>query len=298
MPEKTFLIIDGNSILHRAHHALPPLSTKEGELVSAIYGFLLVFFKVLKEIKPEYIAVTFDVPGPTFRHEQFKGYKATRQKAPEEFYSQIPKVKEILKSFSVPIFEKGGYEADDLIGTIAFQVSRKQIFPKIENLIVSGDLDTLQLIDDRTKVYFLKKGIKNTIIYDEEKTKERYEGLSPGQLADYRSLRGDPSDNIPGAPGIGDKTAIAFLKEFGHIENLYYEIENNSDKGRGVKARLREILNNSKEQVLFSKILATIRKDVDIKIDLEECKWKSYDRDKVASQLSGLEFYSLIQRLP
>ena len=298
MAKKTFLIIDGNSVLHRAHHALPPLSTKKGELVSAIYGFLLVFFKVLKEIKPGYIAVTFDVQAPTFRHQQFKGYKATRQKAPEEFYSQIPKTKEILKSFNIPIFEKEGYEADDLIGTIAFQISKRQVFPKIETLIVSGDLDTLQLIDDQTKVYFLKKGIKNTIVYDEEKTKERYQGLSPGQLADYRSLRGDPSDNIPGAPGIGDKTAIIFLKEFGNIENLYQEIEKNSDTAKKLKTRLKEILSNNKEQVLFSKILATIRKDADIKVDLEECEWRDYDRDKVTHLLDELEFYSLIQRLP
>src|SRR4030042_3767547 len=224
IPKKRFIIIDGNAILHRAYHALPPLTTKGGELVSAIYGFLLVLFKTLKELHPDYIAATFDLPGPTFRHKQFKEYKATRIRAPEEFYSQIPKLKEILQSFNIPIFEKEGYEADDLIGTIADLISKKEILPKIETVILSGDLDVFQLINTDTKVNFLRKGIKDIVLYGQKEAEEKYQGLKPNQLIDYKALRGDSSDNIPGVPGIGEKIATSLIQDFGNLENLYKEL--------------------------------------------------------------------------
>jgi len=296
--EKRFIIIDGNSILHRAYHALPPLTTKKGELVSAIYGFLLVFLKTLKELRPDYIVATFDLPGPTFRHEKFKAYKATRPKTPEELYSQIPKLKEILKSLNVPIFEKKGYEADDLIGTIASQISKKQIFPKIETIILSGDLDTFQLINSQTKVYMPKKGIKEVILYDENKARERYQGLSLRQLLDYKALKGDPSDNIPGVPGVGEKTAIKILKEFDSLENLYQELADDTEKTQKLKTKLKETLNKNKEQAFLSRLLATIEKDVPLEFNLKDCQWKDYSKKEVAKLLENLEFYSLIKRLP
>ena len=288
--KKRLIIIDSNSIIHRAFHALPPLTTKKGELVNAVYGFLLVFFKVLREFQPDFVVATFDFPAPTFRHKEFKEYKATRPKAPDELYNQIPKVKEILESFNVPIFEKEGFEADDLIGAIAKLAPKKQILPAIETIILSGDLDTLQLINLHTKVYILKKGVKETILYDEKAVKERY-GLSPEQLVDFKALKGDPSDNIPGVPGIGEKTAIKLIKEFGNLENLYSALT-------GLNQPLRAKLEEYKDQAFFSKNLAKINQNVEIDFDFKKGEWKNYDREKVTKILKDLEFFSLIARLP
>lgn len=213
-----FIIIDGNALLHRAWHALPPLFTKKGELINVVYGFTMIFLRVLKELKPTHFVVTFDKKAPTFRHEIFKEYKAQRIKQSDEFYNQIPRVKELLEAFNIPIFEKEGYEADDLIGTIATQLTI--INPLIEIIIVTGDLDLLQLIDKNINVCTLKKGITETIIYDEKAVKERY-GLEPKQMIDFKALRGDPSDNILGVKGIGEKTATDLLKNFGTLEKIY-----------------------------------------------------------------------------
>ncbi len=209
--QKQLIIIDSNSVIHRAFHALPPLTTKKGEIVNAVYGFLLVFFKAVKEFKPDFIAACFDFPAPTFRHKKFKDYKAKRPVAPKELYSQIPIVKEVLGVFNVSVFEKQGFEADDIIGTISEKFPKKQVLPEVEIVILSGDLDTLQLVNKNTKVYLLKKGVKNTVLYDETLVKERYSGLNPEQLVDLRALRGDPSDNIPGIIGIG--VVIGFRPE-------------------------------------------------------------------------------------
>jgi DNA polymerase-1 len=288
--KKRLVIIDSNSIIHRAYHALPPLTTKKGELVNAVYGFLLVFFKVLREFKPDFVVATFDFPAPTFRHQEFKEYKATRPKAPDELYNQIPKVKEILNSFNVPIFEKEGFEADDLIGTISRLAPKKQILPAIETIILSGDLDTLQLINQHTKVYILKKGVKETILYDERAVRERY-GLPPEQLIDFKALKGDPSDNIPGVPGIGEKTAIKLIKEFGSLENLYSSLT-------GLNQPLRAKLEEYKDQAFFSKNLAKINQNIEIDFDFKKGEWKNYDREKVTKILKDLEFFSLVARLP
>lgn len=295
---KRLIIIDGHAVLHRAFHALPPLTTKKGELVNAIYGFLLVFFKALKEFQPDFVAATFDLPRPTFRHEKFKQYKAKRPKMADELAEQIPKVKDILRAFDVPIFEKEGFEADDLIGALAQQAEQKQVFPKIETIIVSGDLDTLQLVDERTKVYALRKGVKDTVLYDEARVKERFEGLEPSQLLDYKALRGDPSDNIPGASGIGEKTALMLIKEFGNIEALYEAIEKNAPEAEKISSSVRTKLLLSKEQVLLSKMLVNIRRDAPITLDLKECRWGGYDKEKAAQALRDFEFYSLIEKMP
>ncbi len=293
-----FIIIDGNAVLHRAYHALPPLTTKKGILVNAIYGFLLVFLKAIREFQPDFIAATFDLPAPTFRHLKFKAYKATRIKAPDEFYQQMPKLKEILRAFNVPIFEKEGFEADDLIGTLAKIIQKKQVFPEIETIILSGDLDMLQLVDKKTKVYALKKGIKETILYNRNKVLERYQGLKPSQLPDFKALKGDPSDNIPGVPGIGEKTAIKILKEFRSLENLYQELERKSEKAKKLKTKVKEILIQSKDQAFLSKVLATIRTDAEIDFMLKRCQWGKYDKKKIVKLFKDLEFYTLIPRLP
>ena len=288
--KKRLLIIDANSVIHRAYHALPRLTTEKGELVNAIYGFLLVFFKAIKEFQPDYIVATFDFPAPTFRHKKFKEYKITRPPAPEELYQQIPKVKEVLKSFDVPVFEKEGFEADDLIGTIAHLSPKRQVVPEIETIILTGDLDTLQLVDWHTKVYALSRGVKEAVLYDRGKVQQRY-GISPKQLTDFKALKGDPSDNIPGVPGIGEKTAIELIKEFGSLENLYQNLAK-------LKPKLKESLLLQKEQAFLSKELAEIKTNVPIDFNLKKCQWREYDKEKITKILSSLEFQSLIKRLP
>ncbi|HLE18350.1 MAG TPA: hypothetical protein VI728_08710, partial [Syntrophales bacterium] len=172
---KTLVLLDGNALIHRAFHALPPLTTKEGELVNAAYGFTMTLLSVLEKFHPEYIAASFDLAGPTFRHEQFAEYKATRVKAPDELYAQIPRVKEIVQAFNIPIFEKEGYEADDCVGTLARQAEQQNV----EVIIVTGDNDVLQLVTPMVKVFTLRKGIKDTVLYDEKGVEEKY-GFQPG----------------------------------------------------------------------------------------------------------------------
>ncbi len=287
--KKRLVLIDANALIHRSFHALPPLTTKKGELVNAVYGFTSVMLRVLKELKPDYIVTTFDLPKPTFRHREYKAYKATRPKTPEELSQQFSKVKEVIKAFDIPIFEKEGFEADDIIGTIV-----KKTGKDIEDIVVTGDLDTLQLVDENTKVYTLKKGITDTVIYDEKAVDERY-GLKPEQLVDFKGLKGDPSDNIPGVPGIGEKTAIKLLQQFGSLEDIYKEIQNPKSKIQDpLKARLLE----NKAQAIFSKKLATIRYDVPIKFNLKDCETETYDKQQVIKLFQELDFKSLINRLP
>jgi len=291
--KKRLIVIDGNALVHRAFHALPPLKTKKGELVNGVYGFFLIFLKAVRELKPDFIAATFDLPGKTFRHKKYKEYKGKRPKAPEELYLQIPKIKELLKIFNIPVFEKEGFEADDLIGTITKKAPQKQVFPEVESIILTGDLDTLQLVDKNTKVYTLRKGFRDTVIYDEEKVKERYQ-LLPSQLLDFKALKGDPSDNIPGVPQIGEKRAINLLKEFDSLENIYKEIE----ETKKIQARFKKILKDYEEQAYFSKSLAEIRSDVPIEFNLKDCAFKDYDREKVKKAFEDLGFHSLIRQLP
>ncbi len=289
--KKRLLVIDSNSVIHRAYHALPPLTTKKGEVVGAVYGFLLVFLKAIKEFKPDFVIACFDVPGPTFRHEKYKEYKANRPKAPDDLYQQIPKVKEVMAGFNVSVCEKPGFEADDLIGTIAKAAPQKQAFPELETIIISGDSDNLQLINSKTKVYVLRKGVKDTVLYDKEKVMEKYQGLTPEQLIDYRALRGDPTDNIPGVPGVGEKTAIELIQKFGTLENLYQNLDE-------LKPKLKQLLTQNKEQALISRDLTIIDKNAPIEFNLNECRWDNYNKEKAEKSLKELEFYSLISRLP
>ncbi|MBU4481758.1 hypothetical protein KKH59_05645 [Patescibacteria group bacterium] len=320
---KRLIIIDSNSVIHRAFHALPPLTTKKGELVNAVYGFLLVFFKAIKEFQPDYIAACFDMPGPTFRHKKYKEYKANRPPTPKELNNQIPKVKEILEGFNVPVFEKQGFEADDIIGTLALRAAKfsrpegARLAPpaggaaKIKNIIISGDLDLLQLVDEQTEVYILRKGVKDTVLYDENLVKEKYGGLTSEQLLDFKALRGDPSDNIPGVKGVGEKTAVDLLLKFGSLENIYKEIGKNSEasekapkeskhptgQAKTIKPKLKEALLKYKEQAFLSKDLARIEENVPVDFNLAKCQWKDYNKEKVTKILKDFEFYSLIERL-
>ena len=281
-----FMIIDGNALIHRSFHALPPLTTKTGEIVNAVYGFTAVLLKALREFKPEYVALTLDRKEKTFRHEQFAGYKATRVKAPDELYAQIPRVKEIAQAFNIPIFELAGFEADDLIGTLANKVDGL-----IEKIIVTGDMDTLQLINEHTKVFAMKRGLTDSMIYDSGAVKERY-GLEPEQMIDFKALRGDPSDNIPGVKGIGEKTATDLLQNFKTLDGVYENINSNK-----IKDRTRELLLLHKPDALMSKELATIKGDVNIEFDLAKARFGQFDQEKLAKLFNELEFRSLLPRL-
>lgn len=299
--KKRFLIIDANALIHRAYHALPPLRNRKGELINAIYGFCSIFFKILKELEPDFIIATFDLPFPTFRHKKFKEYKAKRPKTPEELSQQILKVKDLLKEFDIPVLEKRGFEADDIMGTVSRLVSKKETKWQIENIILTGDTDLFQLVDSDTKVYFLKKGIKNTVLYNKELVKERYQGLDPEELVDFKALKGDPSDNIPGVPGIGEKTAIELIKRFGSLENLYSTLDQKptSDaNSTGLNQRIRDLLQEHKEQAFLSKSLVQIERNVPMDFNLEKCQWKNGDREKVIQAIKELGFRSLIKRLP
>ena len=296
--QKKFLVIDSNSIIHRAYHALPPLTTKSGQEVGAVYGFLLALFKTLKEFRPDFVVAAFDFPAPTFRHKEFKAYKAKRPKMPPQLSQQIEQIKEILGIFGIAVFEKKGFEADDLIGTIVKRISQKQIFPEAEIIILSGDFDTLQLVNSQTRVCFPKKGVKETILYDSELVKEKYDGLKPSQLVDFKALRGDPSDNIPGVRGIGQKTAIALIKEFEALENLYFEIESHTERAGKIKPRIKELLIKHKEDAFFSKQLVQITCNVPIEFSLEMCRFGKYDEQKIKALFEKLEFFSLIKKIP
>jgi DNA polymerase I len=294
-PNKRFLIIDSNAVIHRAFHALPPLTTKAGEPMGAVYGFLLVFLKAIKDFNPEFIAAAFDFPAPTFRHKKFEGYKAKRPKAAKELYLQIPKVKEFLSYFNVPIFEKEGFEADDIIGTLALLATQQSL---VKTIILTGDLDALQLIDGNTGVYALRRGVKDAVLYDARLTKEKFYGIGPESLVDFKALRGDPSDNIPGILGVGEKTAAELLIKFKNLKNLYDELENDSKESQNIRPKLKEMLLAQKEQAFLSRELAEIKRDVPMDFSLDECNWQNYDTGKVVKVLENYEFYSLIKKLP
>ncbi|MEA3295756.1 MAG: 5'-3' exonuclease H3TH domain-containing protein [Patescibacteria group bacterium] len=294
---KTLIIIDSNALIHRAFHALPELTTKKGEKVNAIYGFLLIFFRAARELKPDCVVATFDRIEPTFRHKRFKDYKAKRKKAPQDLYDQIPKIKNILRALNIPIFEKAGFEADDLIGTIAKKAKEQE--KDIEIYILTSDLDVFQLIDDKTRIYNLRKGIKDIEIFDEKKVIEKFD-FSPKQIIDFKALAGDPSDNLPGAQGIGKETTVKLIKEYKTIENLYRVLK----KGEAwdLTSKIRENLIKHEKQVLLSYELAKIDQFVDIDFNLEKSKYISLSADEKTKQkikqiFENYNFYTLINKI-
>jgi DNA polymerase-1 len=285
------IIIDGNAIIHRSFHALPPtLRTKDGVLVNAVYGFTSFLLKALNEFHPEYVILTLDKAGKTFRHETYAEYKATRTKAPDELYEQIPLVKKVAEAFDIPIFELSGFEADDLIGTLSRQAEDEK---NLETIIMTGDMDTLQLIDDKTKVYTMSRGLSDSVLYDTQKVNERY-GLKPTQIIDYKALRGDPSDNIPGVKGIGEKTAVELLQNFNDLEGVYKAAEKNDKK---IKARTLELLAASRDNAFLSQELATIDCEAPIKLLLDKARFANFNLEKVLSLFSEFEFRSLLGRV-
>lgn len=288
MKEK-LVLLDASAIIYRAFFALPPLTTKDGRLINAAFGFAQILLKILNEVKPDYLACAFDSKKPTFRHREYKGYKAKRLKRGEELYSQFPIVKKILESFSIPIYEIEGFEADDVIASLKNIVGKLKS-KNLEIVIVTGDLDVLQLVDPFTKVYAMRKGLTDIIVYDEEKVLEKY-GFRPFCLPDFKALAGDPSDNIPGVKGIGEKTAINLIKTYGNIETIYQNIDKQPDK-------IRYLLDRGRKQAALSKRLAILKKDVPIKIDFKKLKFGNYNLNEVIKLFSQLGFKSLLPRLP
>lgn len=280
------ILIDGNAIMHRAYHAIPPFKTSKGELVNAVYGFASMLLNILNNEKPDYIAVSFDTKAKTFRHEEYVEYKATRVKAPDEFYEQIPKIKELVKTFEIPIYEMDGFEADDVLGTLARQADEHG---NLITYIVTGDRDTLQLVTDKIFVLSPIHGFNQYEIFNPQKVFEKYE-LNQGQIADMKGLQGDNSDNIKGVNGIGPKTAKNLLRKYRTIENIYEHVEE-------IPENIRKKLEAGKEDAFFSKKMATIIKNVPIELNLESCKTQTYDKKIIENLFNELEFKSLLGRL-
>jgi len=295
--KKRLIIIDSNALLHRSFHALPPLMTKSGQETGAVYGFLLTLFKAIADLKADYVVACFDTKMPTFRHEMFKDYKGQRPATPTGIITQIPVAKEVLETFKIPVFAKEGVEADDLIATICAKVmpASAQGFGEVKEIyIVSGDLDNTQLVNENIKVYTLGKGIKDTVIYDINKVRERF-GVEPAQMVDYKALTGDVSDNIPGVEGIGKKTAAEIIQRYGNIKNLYEELATDTAV---LKPKVKEALRTNKESALMSRDLAQMKNDVDMDFKIEDCKFGNFDIKEVEEKFYKLEFNSLINRLP
>ncbi len=292
---KRLVLLDVHAIIHRAYHALPDFSSTKGEPTGALYGLSAMLMKIINELKPDYIAACYDLPGGTFRHEAYKEYKAGRKKTDDELVLQLNRSRDVFKAFSVPAYDTPGFEADDLLGTITEQMKGMGI----DIIIASGDMDTLQLVDDeRVRVYTLKKGIQDTILYDEKAVVERF-GFKPALLPDYKGLRGDPSDNIIGITGIGEKTATDLIKNFGSIEKIYQALKKDEKRflDVGIKPRIIELLKNGEEEAEFSKTLALIRKDAPIKYELPNKTWKEeINQEKVLELFNNLEFRSLGKR--
>jgi len=288
------MIVDGNALLHRAWHAIPPLQTKKGEVVNAVYGFITIFLKSLKELRPTHVAVTFDTPAPTFRHIAFKAYKAHREKKPDELYRQIHRIREILHALQIATFEKDGYEADDVIATLTKSARNQD--NDLDIVILTGDMDTLQLVDEHTQVCSPKKGISDIVMYDMSAVKERFGGLGPEKLKEVKALRGDPSDNIPGVKGIGEKTAVDLITRFGTLDNLYRSLETTPDI-EGISARISEKLRSDKDNAFLSYRLVQLVTDLNLDFSLLACERKPPDREKILSLFQELEFKSLIPRI-
>ena len=283
--DKRLIIIDGNSIINRAFYALPDMTNSEGLHTNAVYGFTRMLFKIIDDYKPTHISVAFDMKAPTFRHEEFSEYKAGRKKMPNELGQQLQPLKELLDTFNIHRMEMAGFEADDLIGTVA----KKAENDDFKVYIVTGDKDAIQLASNKTTTLITKKGVGEVEEYNYDSVVERYE-MTPTQFIDLKGLMGDKSDNIPGVPGIGEKTGIKLIKEFSSIENL---IENTNQLKGSVKKKIEE----NKDQAVFSKKLATIITDVPIEISLDELSYGDYDKNAVIEEFKKFGFNTLIKQV-
>lgn len=289
--KKKIIIIDALALIFRAYYALPPMINDKGVNLNAVYGFTNTLFNILKQYTPEYICVAFDLPKPTFRKKMFEAYKAQREAPPEDFGPQVTMIRELLDLLNIQTYSQEGFEADDVIGSIC----KKKSIDNSETMsyILTGDLDTLQLVDDNTHVITFKKGMSEVIEYNIEAVATKYEGLRPDQVIDLKALKGDTSDNVPGVKGVGEKTALTLIQEFGTLDNVYKNID--SEK---IRENLREKLKTDEKIAYISKELVTIVTDVDIKFNLEDCILKEYNREAVVEKFNEYQFKTLIGKLP
>src|SRR6266545_1059995 len=282
----TILLFDGNSLVHRAFHALPPLTNAKGELLNATYGFTMMVLRAAGDFRPTHIAAAFDTPRPTFRHERFEAYKATRPPLAEGLGPQFQRVDQVLAVLHVKTYRQDGLEADDLLGTLSLRAAEQGL----DVVVVSGDNDAFQLVGPKVSVLALRKGVTDTVLYDENGIRERY-GLEPRQLVDLRALRGDVTDNIPGIPGIGDKTAAQLLSAYGDVEGVIA----NLDK---LPQRQRDQLSPYLDQMRLSRDLAEIVRDAPIEFNIEDTVVRPPDHDRAVALFHELAFRGLIDRLP
>ena len=290
------VLLDAHAIIHRAYHAMPDFSNSKGEPTGALYGICAMLMKIVTDLKPDYIVACYDLPQKTFRHEAYEAYKGTRKKSDDALVAQIVSSRSIFEAFNIPMYDAPGFEADDILGTIAGEMSKDK---GVDIVIASGDMETLQLVDKKkVQVFTLKKGLNDTIMYDEAAVNARF-GFGPKLLPDYKGLRGDPSDNIVGIAGIGEKTATGLIVSFGSIEDIYKKLKKDEAAVLAVvKPRIVELLKNGEEEALFSKTLATIRRDAPIKFHLPETTFREgVDVAKVESLFRELEFRALTPRV-
>jgi len=294
--KKRLVLLDAHAIIHRAYHALPEFATSKGEPTGALYGVVAMLIKIIEELNPEYITACFDLPQPTHRHEAYEAYKAGRAKTDDNLVLQLERAKDIFTAWGIPIYSEPGFEADDILGTIV-ELEKKN--KDLEIIIASGDMDTLQLVADRrVMVYTLKKGIKDTVLYDEKGVIARF-GFGPELLPDFKGLRGDPSDNIIGVKGIGEKTATSLITTFGSIEKIYKALKADKTNWKeiGITERVRELLLANEEEALFSKTLATIRRDAPIKFALPKPWKESLVLENLIELFKQLEFRTMGERV-
>ncbi|HVB20291.1 MAG TPA: DNA polymerase [Candidatus Paceibacterota bacterium] len=295
--KKRIILLDTHAIIHRAYHALPEFTGPTGAPTGALYGLVAMLLKIIADLKPDYIAACYDLQKPTIRHEVYEGYKATRAKTDDALALQIKESRKIFEAFSIPMYEREGFEADDLLGTIAYKMKKEK---GVDVIIASGDMDTLQLVaGERVRVYTLKKGINDTILYDEQAVVERF-GFPPALIPDWKGLRGDPSDNIKGIYGIGEKTATELITGFGSIEKIYAALKKGDGAflKKGVKTRILGLLRDHEEDARFSKSLATIRLDAPIAFTLPEQIWReSIDVQKMFMMCDEFGFRTLKERI-
>ena len=282
------MLLDGYGLVYRGYYALPPLTTSRGELVNGVFGFASIVLRGLQDLQPDYLAVSFDLPGPTFRHEQYAEYKATRQRMPDDLRDQFPKVREVVKALRIPVYEMPGFEADDVIGTITKKLDTNE---DLETTIVTVDLDMLQLVTPRVRLMTTRSGVENTVMYDVARIDERF-GLRPDQMVDYKALKGDPTDNIPGVPGVGEKTAAKLIREFGSLDEMFARIDEVTPE------KLRDKLREHFDQIQMGRELSRIVRDLPVELDLEAARLGDYDRDTVVRLFREYEFRTLIERLP
>ena len=284
------LLLDGNGLIYRGYYALieQPLTTSKGELVTAVFGFTNIVLRAIQDVQPDRVAIAFDLPARTFRHDRYAEYKATRTRMPDDMREQIPKVKQVVRAMGIPEYEQEGFEADDAIATLVGQAEALGF----DTTILTGDLDMLQLVSEHTKLMVsLRGGIANTVAYDLAKIEERW-GLRPDQMLDYKSLKGDPTDNIPGIPGVGEKTASKLIATWETLDALYAHID------EVVPEKLRLALGEHRESVLESRELMRLVRDVDVTLDPTRGRAGDYDRQEVVRLFREYEFRTLIDRLP